>query len=196
MEIEEKELREYYDRHVSEYNRPEQVRLADIFIAVSSNQSDEKRAELKKKAESVLAEALKTKGNRTAFSQLIRKYSDTHNKYKKGDTGFFDKEGNPVGIDKELAKIAFEIEKNGSIYDHVIQTHDRYHVIMQIGKRSAVHRPFDSVRNQVQQRIQIENIQAKRLNYIETLKKNANIQIHDAVVAKIVKEIQGAQKKP
>lgn len=190
MEVTEKELKEYYDQHWYEYNRPEQVRLADIFIAVSPGDSDDKKAEMKKKAETVLTEALKTKGNRMAFSQLIREHSDTHSKYQKGDTGFFDIEGNPVGIDIALAKTAFEIEKNGSICDHVIPTPDGYHIIMRIGKRSAVHRSFDTVRNQIKQRIRLENYQTKRLDYVDTLKKNANIQINDTVVAEIVKELR------
>lgn len=194
--IEEKELQEYYNQHTYEYNRPDQVRLADIFIAVPPDASVEKKAGLKNKAETVLSEALKTKGNKAGFIRLTGKYSDTHSKYTKGDTGFFDKEGKPVGINKTLAEAAFRLENNGSITDHVIETPDGYHVIMRTGKRFATHRPFNRVRNQLRQRIRREEIQKKRQDYIEDLKKNTNIQIDDTVIAEIVKEMQKAQKKP
>jgi parvulin-like peptidyl-prolyl isomerase len=193
--IEEKELRDYYNQHSYEYNRPEQVNLADIFIAVPPNASVKEKADLKKKAEIVLSEALKTKGNRPGFIRLSGKYSDTHRNYAKGNTGFFDKEGNPVGINKKLAEAAFRLENNGSISEHLIETPDGYHVIMRTGKRYATHRPFDRVRNQLRQRIRREEIQKKRQDYVEELKKNTPIQIDETVVAKIVTEMQNAQKQ-
>ena len=91
---------------------------------------------------------------------------------------------------------AFEIEKNGDIYENRVKTTDGYHIIMLMGKRSGVNRSFDTVSNQIKQRIRLENIQAKRLHYVESLKKNANIQINDTVVAEIVKEMRKIKKKP
>ena len=56
--IEEKEMQAYYDEHKYEFDHPEQVRLADIFIEVPPNATRKQRAEKKKKAESSLAKAL------------------------------------------------------------------------------------------------------------------------------------------
>ncbi len=49
-EIGDDELKEYYDQHHDEYNRPEQLRLADIFIAVPPDASEKQKTELMEKA--------------------------------------------------------------------------------------------------------------------------------------------------
>jgi parvulin-like peptidyl-prolyl isomerase len=106
-EIEEVELQEYYDQHWDEFNRPEQVRLVDIFIAVPSGASSEERADLRTKTQSILDEARAVKNQRSGFGNLVRKYSDKPATYRMGDTGFFNAEGKPGGIDRSPAAAAF-----------------------------------------------------------------------------------------
>jgi hypothetical protein len=48
-EISEEELQAYYDKHQHEFNRPAQVRVADIFIAASADATDGTKVELKKR---------------------------------------------------------------------------------------------------------------------------------------------------
>ena len=148
-EIEEDEITAYYNKHQDEFNRPAQMRLADIFISVPVEAAEAERDELKKKAETALAEALLIKGKRSGFGTLVSKYSDTNDKYRKGDTGYFDLEGEPVGIDKKLAQEAFKLNRIGDMPDHMIETSDGYHVIMLTGKRSAINNPLEKVRYQL-----------------------------------------------
>lgn len=187
--IEEKEVQEYYDSHKDEFLRPEQIRLADIYVAVPPDASDEQRAELRKKAEKILAEALNTRKQRAGFGKLIREYSDTPEKYRKGDTGYFDKEGKPVDLSAQMVEAAFKLEKSGSIAEHVIEAPDGYHVIMRTANRSAIERPLDSVRNQLEQRIRREDLKKEREAYIEGLKKKGKIRIDTQVMAGILEEL-------
>ena len=193
--ITEAEIKAYYDRHQLEYNRPEQVRLADIFISVPPDASDKKRDELKARAQQALAEAFKIKQQRFGFGSLIRKYSDVQGNYPKGDTGFFDRKGQPVGVDVKLAEAAFNLTSNGSIPEQVIETPQGYHVVMRIGKRSAIHKSLDDVRPQIERRIRRQEVKQKRREYIENLKKEADIQINDQVVANVTEEIMDSLKK-
>lgn len=195
-EIGEKDLQEYYDKHHDEFNRPAQVRLADIFISVPSDATEEKKAELKKKAETALNEAVALRGKRSGFGTLVRKYSDTHEKYRQGDTGFIDIDGKPVGIDKQLAEAAFKLERVGSMPEQVIETPDGYHVIMLTGKRSAINWPLEKVRNQITQRIRRETLKKEREDFIEGLKAGADISIDDKVVAQVVSEMAPPKKQP
>jgi peptidyl-prolyl cis-trans isomerase C len=105
----EEELKRYFDEHMGEYSRPEQVRLADIFIAVPEGATPEKRKAKRERAEEVLAKALEAKDKRFGFAELVRKYSDKHPRFRLGDTGFFDREGKPVGLDPALAAAAFTL---------------------------------------------------------------------------------------
>lgn len=194
-QIEEKEYQDYYDQHKDEFSRPEQVRLADIFIAVPPDATADQKAALRKKAETALAEALKVREKRSGFGGLVRKYSDTHGKYRKGDTGFFDTEGKPVGIDKKLAEAAFKLERVGSMSEHVIETPEGYHVIMLVGKRPAFHRELEAVKREIDHRIRREALKKAREAYIENLKKKANIKVDRASVAEILKELEEGREK-
>jgi len=189
-EVGEAEIQAYYKQHFEEFNRPEQVRVADVYIAVPLDATEQKRGELKKRAEAALAEALKTKEQRSGFGTVIATYSDSHEKYRKGDTGFFDVEGKPVGIDRQLAQAAFKIERVGSISERVIETADGYHIIMLTGKRAAVQRPLDGVRNELKQRIQREAAGKERQAYIESLKQKAGIQIQTEPFNAVLRELK------
>lgn len=189
-EIEESKLQKYYDEYRDEFNRPAQVRVADIFIAATADA----KADLKKRAQSVLAEALAAKKQREGFGNLVRKHSDKHEKYRKGDSGFFDIEGKPVGIDKNLAQAAFKLKRVGNMPEHVIETPEGYHVIMLIGKRSAIERPLDSLRNQIKQRIRREALKKEREAYINGLKNKQEILIDEKIVGKIALEMRKPEK--
>ncbi len=193
--IDEQEIQKYYDDHINEYSRPEQVRVAGIFIAVPEGASKEVKAEKKKKAEQVLAEVLEKKKVRSYFGSLIRKHSDKHPKYSLGDTGFFDKQGNPVGVDNALVEAAFRLKKNGEIIDRIIETPEGFHIVMRVGKRSAVNRPLEKVRRQIIQRIQRESLKKERENYIEGIKARAAISIDDNVLAEVASEIGKPEKR-
>jgi parvulin-like peptidyl-prolyl isomerase len=188
--ITEAELQAYYDQQSSRFNRPDQVRLADIFIAVPPQALPEERQRLQHKAQQILAEAVDARQQRSGFGRLIQKYSDTPDKYALGDTGFIDMTGGPRGIDPRLAAAGFEIEENGGIYEQVIEADDGFHVIMRIGKRSAVHQPFQKVRPQLEQAMRREEAQTRRKAYIEALQRQADIQIEEAAMAAIVQEMQ------
>jgi peptidyl-prolyl cis-trans isomerase C len=193
-EIEEAEIREYYDRHEAEFNRPEQVRAADIYIAVPGDAPEQAKAALREKAEAVLAEALRIREERAGFGRLIAEHSDTHPKYPKGDTGFFDVEGKPSGIDKRLAQAAFNLERVGSLAEEVIETADGYHIIMLIGRRAAVERPLDEVRSELKQRIQREAAARTSRAYMESLKQKAEIHIEREQLAAMLEELKSRAK--
>jgi parvulin-like peptidyl-prolyl isomerase len=189
-EIEENELQEYYNKHWNEFNRPEQVRLADIFIAVPIDATDEEKASLRNRAETVLTEVLAVRKKRNGFGTLVRRYSDKHEKYGKGDTGFFDISGNPAGIDATMAEAAFALERVGDLPERLIETPEGYHIIMLTGKRSVFQIPLDSVRNQLEQKIRRESVAKARQAYIESLREKTEIQIENQSMRKIRAELR------
>ena len=85
--IPEKERRQYFDDHQELYARPEQIRLADIFIAVPPGSDQAVMNEKRAKAHDILALAQSTENERFGFSRLIKEYSDQHPRYRFGDAG-------------------------------------------------------------------------------------------------------------
>ena len=179
-EIEEAEIKKYYDDHWKEFNRPDQIRIADIFIYVPEDASEEMHAEMKDKAMIVLDKALKSRKTRSGFGMLIKEYSDTPLNYRKGDTGFFNDHGQPIDLDRAIVDAAFAIERVGSISEQLIETADGYHIIMLTGKRSGVHIPLDNVRQKITQWIRRDKAATAKASYIESLKAESDIEVHDS----------------
>lgn len=189
--ITEDELKKYYDDHINEFVQPEQVRLADIFIAVSEDAAPEVRDEKRSRAEEALAAALVSKG-RFGFAEVAAKYSDKPANYSLGDTGFFDSEGSPIELEKEMTDAAFKLSKNREIYDKVIETASGYHVIMLVGKRSAVKRELKDLERQLEQRIRREEHARKRDEYIKTLRGHAEVRIEEQAIDEIIVQIENS----
>jgi parvulin-like peptidyl-prolyl cis-trans isomerase-like protein len=181
------ELRAYYKKNSQEFNRPAQVRLADIFIAVDPGLTAQKKQEFKEYAGQILAAAKKIEAKASGFGDLIEKYSDIHPNYPKGSTGFFDSSGAPVGLEVQLAREALKIKKVGQIHDRLIETPLGYHVVMLVGRRAAVHKPFGQVNEPIRKRIYRERLAQARDNYIQSLKAKSKITINSEVVAAIAK---------
>jgi parvulin-like peptidyl-prolyl isomerase len=188
QEITDRELQAYYNEHIDEFQRPAQVRLADIFIAVAPAAGSGQRKQKKEQAEKALAEGLAHKDERLGFGRRILKYSDTPEKYPKGNTGFFDVGGKPVGLDTKLAREAFKLEKVGQVCEHIIKAADGYHIIMLAGKREAVNTPFEGVKEQLRRRMYRERIELAQAEYIEGLKQKCRIKINQDVFDEFVRE--------
>lgn len=192
--IEQPELQAYYDAHQDEFNRPEMVRVADILVAVPKDASNEQRAELKQKAEKILSEILAAPNPNMIFPQSARKYSDQPEKYAKGDTGFFTRDGKPMGMDPAVVEAAYQLEKSGDIAKAIIEAGDGYHIIMQTGKNQAFNRPFDQVARFLERRIRNEELQKKRDEFVQELKAKSKIVMDEKALAQIMEKTKTTAK--
>jgi peptidyl-prolyl cis-trans isomerase C len=191
--ISEQELEAYYEAHKSQFYRPEQVRLADIFISVPKDAPPEQKEEKRRLAGEILKKAISGKNKRFGFSQLIRQYWDKPKGYRRGDTGFFDREGKPAGIDSALVKAAFALNRTGEIADKVIETADGFHVIMLVGKRSETKRDLKQLAPMLKRRMKREELKRRKKAFIEEVKKKSNIEINEDVFAQLIKQMNKTQ---
>jgi peptidyl-prolyl cis-trans isomerase C len=186
--IAEEELKTYYDGHTADFNRPAQVRLADIFLAAPEKGDRGVREKRRIEAEDVLAKALKLQDARFGFGELLVAVSDVPAGYPRGDTGFIDREGKPVGIAAALAEAGFRIERPGEIARDVIGTPDGWHVVMLVGRRDAVRRPFDDhdVRAEIEGRIRSEERRRLHEELTRTLRAKAEVSIEEKVLGELI----------
>lgn len=187
-EITDKEVQTYYDKHIDEFKRGEQVRIADIYIAVDPKATKKEQNEKLQLANNILAQAKQTTG-RIGFGKLIMEHSDTPTGYEKGNTGYFDITGKPIGIDTAIVTEAFKLQKIGQVADVVIKTADGYHVIMLSRRRAAIDTPLAKIKSQLTQRIRREKLETARKHYIEELKSKANITVNTDMVKTIAKQL-------
>ncbi len=100
-----------------------------------------------------------------------------------------------LGVDRRITDAAFELTRNGELFDEVIEAADGYHVIMRIGKRSAREIPLEEVRGSLEQRVRREGEERARKAYFARLEEQAEIHIDHEAIVKIAREIEEEREK-
>lgn len=127
--VSEEEAKNYYNNNKEDFFK---IRASHILISNYDKDgkevSDKKKAENKKKAESILKRAEKGEN----FDDLVLEYSDdNYNASKGGDLGYFAKDE----MVEPFEKAAFSIKKDGDIYPKVVETTYGYHIIKKTGEK-------------------------------------------------------------
>jgi len=133
------ELKAVYQQNIQQFQVPNRVHAQHILLMTVGGKTDAEVAEIKKKAEDILAQA-KKKG--ASFEDLAKKYSeDPGSKAKGGDLGWV-LQGQTV---PEFEKAAFSLNK-GEISD-LIKTQYGFHIIKVLDKETAHTKTFDEVKD-------------------------------------------------
>ena len=187
-EISTTEIKKYYAEHLDRYVRPEQLRLSDIFVAIPAGSGEQDRQHLREKAEKVLAEANSSK-DRFGFRRLIEKYSDKNSHYSLGDTGFFDRHGNPQNIPLKLVQAGFSLEF-GRSGQELVETDAGFHIIKLIGRREAYRRSLADVSREIEHKIRKQQLIEQRAAFIASLRQESKVKINFDVLENIRREMQ------
>ena len=134
------ELKAVYQQNIQDYEVPNRVHVEHILL-MTVGKTDAEVAEIKKKAEDILAQA-KKKG--ASFEDLAKKYSeDPGSKAKGGDLGWIG-QGQTV---PEFEKTAFSLNK-GEMSD-LVKTQYGFHIIKVLDKETAHTKTFDEVKDSI-----------------------------------------------
>ncbi len=173
VKVTDKEVKDYYENHKSEFTRPEQVRARHILIKVSPNADKKALAKAKKKAEEIRAKALKGED----FAKLAEKYSDDPgSRGRGGDLGYFQK-GRMV---PEFEKAAFSL-KVGEI-SKPVRTSFGYHIIKVEGKRPSQQQTFKDVEQRIRQKLTREKQRKIREEIVARLEKKYPVKVNKSLL--------------
>jgi peptidyl-prolyl cis-trans isomerase D len=133
------ELKVVYQQNIQQFQVPNRVHVEHILLLTTGGKTDAEVAEIKKKAEDILAQAKKKGAN---FEELAKKYSeDPGSKAKGGDVGWV----LPGQMVPEFEKASFSLNK-GDISD-LIKTQYGFHIIKVLDKETAHTKTFDEVKD-------------------------------------------------
>src|SRR5882724_3910673 len=133
------ELKAVYQQNIQQFQVPNRVHAQHILLMTVGGKTDAEVAEIKKKAEDILAQAKKKGPN---FEDLAKKYSeDPGSKAKGGDVGWV----LPGQTVPEFEKAAFSLNR-GEISD-LIKTQYGFHIIKVLDKETAHTKTFDEVKD-------------------------------------------------
>ena len=162
IDVDPAEVRKQYDANVRQYGKPEEREAAHILIAVKPDASAEQKADAKKKAEEIAAEAKK---NPAQFGEMAKKFSqDPGSAQQGGDLGFFARDGSMV---KPFEDAVFSM-KEGEIAGP-IQTDFGWHVIKLVAVNPAKLQSFDEVKAQIEQDLKRQKASRKFAEAAEQL---------------------------
>lgn len=167
------ELRDRYNREKDAFRLPERAHLREIVVLKPESGSIE---EARTRAAEI-AEAARKPG--TDFAALASTMSDAGTKDKGGDLGEVAKGDLVADLDKAVFNAA-----QGTILGP-IETRSAWH-IMKVEQRLPSEVPaFDSVKEKLRQDASEETFERDYKAYIETLRKDAYIQINEEMIPKV-----------
>ena len=162
--ITDEQVRAYYDQNPDLYSTM-QIQASHILVKDEAT------------AREILAEV---KAHPEKFADLAReKSTDTTSAKKGGDLGLFG-QGRMVS---EFERAAFAL-KPGEISD-VVKTQYGYHIITVTDRKEGERRPFDQVKEQIRATLRTKGLQEQVQAHLETLKKEAGLQINEDALARV-----------
>ena len=173
------EVEQFYQEHAAEYQRPGRIRVALIQVKSSAKATEEKRAELRARAEMVLALAQAPDAN---FAELARLHSeDRVTRYSGGDGGWMERGQTPPSWPKELADAAFTLETAGVIAP-LIEASGSFYVLKLIERQAAGGRPLAEVRDRIVHKLKEQQRVANEELFYAEQKAGVNVEINQAAL--------------
>jgi len=173
INITDAEVKKFYDENPARFEEPEMVRAAHILLGTRDPSGkelpDDKKAAKRKQMEDILKRA---RGGED-FAKLAKEYSEDPGSKDKGGEYTFPR-GQMV---PEFEAAAFSMNTN-QISD-IITTQYGYHIIKLYEKIPAKKAEFDKVAPKIKDMLKGRAIQEKVKDYIDSLKKEAGVEILD-----------------
>ena len=167
------EMKTYYDANVSDYVKPEQVRVSAIIL------------KNKAQADRVLLEAKGDAGKTNkGFRDLVAKYSsDEETKLRGGDLRYVD--ASTKDIPPPVVKAAFTLVNTGDVSGVVDGGDGKFYILKQTGRLRAVTKSFEDAKAQIRNKLFREKRLAAQKDFLDKLRSQAKIEINEANLSKV-----------
>ena len=173
------EVEQFYQEHAANYQRPERIRVALIQVKGSAKATEEKRGELRARAEKVFALTQAPDAN---FAELARLHSeDRVTRYSGGDGGWMERGQTLPSWPKELADGAFTLETAGVIA-LLVEAGGSFYVLKLIERQAAGVRPLAEVRDRIVHKLKEQQRLANEERFYAEQKAGVNVEINQAVL--------------
>ena len=166
LDIGSDEVKKYYEAHKQEYNRPEQVALAEIFLT-TENLSPEETASVRTRAEDLHNRLVKGED----FTQLAKRYSQGSTAQDGGDLGLFER----GQLAKQLEDAVFGLDK-GQFTD-VIQTKTGFEILKVQDHYQAGLQPLDKVEGEITNILYSQKMKPALRTYLAQLREESYVQV-------------------
>ena len=186
----------YYQSHQAEFSTSALVHAAIIKIAVSPKYSEEKKAELLKRAESARAEVLVLEPGFPGFGGVAVKYSeDQDSRYRGGDIGWLQAGSIDGRRDKKVSEALFALKAPGQV-SPVISAADGYYIVKLMEIKDAAVKPFAEVKDGVRYQVVQDKKKKLEVEFVEQLKSRIPVTVNSALLQAIPQPAEGKPSGP
>lgn len=192
----EDELAAYYQRHLADYVRPEQLRLSHLFLAAP--RADAARvAQQRELAQRLLAEAAAlAPQDFRGFGALAVKHSEEpRTRALEGDLRYLSAQQLTEGYGAEVAQAAALLTTPGQLAP-LVQTDAGFHLLKLRTREPAQNQSLDTVRPQLISRISYERRTQRYDAFLEALRSKWKLQIDNARLAQVPVDPQAPALPP
>ena len=166
VKVSDEETKSFYDKNPQLFQQPEQIKASHILIKVETDAPADKKAEARKKIETVQQKVQKGED----FATLAKTYSEGPSGPRGGDLGYF-KRGQMV---KPFEEAAFSLKPNET--SEIVETRFGYHLIKVNDKKAAKKMTYAEVKDLLNEHLKKQKTDSEASAYIETLRKEAKIE--------------------
>ncbi len=171
MDIGNDEVKAYYDAHKQDFNRPEQVELAEIFLG-TEGKSPEEISEIRTKADDLHNRLVKGED----FAQLAKRYSEGPTAQDEGNLGVYER----GQLAKELEDTVFKMDK-GQFTD-VIQTKTGFEILKVLDHFQAGQQPLDKVEGEITNILYKQKMEPAMRDYLAQLREESYVTVKPGYV--------------
>ena len=170
-DITDADCKKYFEAHPEEFNKPEEVRVADILVKDMAT------------AKKVMSDP-RIKGVEPAgFRELVAQYSqDAATKDRGGDLRYFDQATKE--LPPEIIKASFALPNIGDVSEPV-KSGAGLHIIKLTGRRKALVRGLDEVKQQIKNRLFRDKRTAAMEDFVKKLREKSKVEVHEDRLAKV-----------
>jgi len=165
VSVEEKEIREHYEKNAKQFSLPEEIRVRLLVVTVPEKASSAQAAEARKKAEDLMVRIKKGED----FIRLIREHSGSPTAAQDGDLGFMQR-GHAIPEIEEAAK-----DLRPGEYAGPLKAVDGLYIIRVEEVRAPV-MTFDKVKEEIQKALFEQKMENAYRAFLQTLRSEAHIE--------------------
>ena len=165
------EIDKYYGEHKNDFQRPEQVYLAEIFVS-TEGKTPEEIPELEKKARGLLEKV--NKGD--DFAELARRRSDSSSAQRGGELGVFER----GQLSKEIEEIVFKM-KRGQVTD-LVRTKTGFLILRVEQHYDAGLQPLEKVEGEISNRLYMQKMEPALRAYLKRLRQDSYVVVKPGYV--------------
>jgi peptidyl-prolyl cis-trans isomerase C len=172
-EVTDAEAKKFYEENPSRFEQPEMARASHILVMTKDEQGNDLPEEKKKEKLKQIEDLLKKARAGEDFAELAKKHSEDPGSKDKGGEYVFPR-GQMV---PEFEKAAFSLKTN-EVSD-VVTTQYGYHIIKLSEKMPAKKVSYEEIAPKIKEALKAQEMQQGLAQYIEKLRKEADVQILD-----------------